>query len=233
MKLRLKLYPAVFLVALACCGCFSVEFQTAVNRRGGGTRIVEIVMDPMMAGLYKKTSGSDKFFKIPGQGLQEKSGVTLTGSAKTELEDGSLKHTWNYRAGKVELFSDGTDSILFNIERSGLWVYYTYRENISSSKSEPGDALSSDQAAYRLRHELSMPGQIVSHNSDSIQSGGLVWNRPLGQVTTAGLIMEARSRELNPIFLLLAAVLTIAGALFLCWHKGWSLKGNISAQNNP
>ena len=218
MKLRLELYLTVGAVTLLCCGCFSLEFQTAVNRRGGGTRTVEIVMDPMMAGLYKKTSGSDKFFKIPGQGLQEKSGVTLTGSAKTELDDGSLKLAWDYRTGRVELFSDGNDSINLKITKSGLWVYYQYLENIAASKPEP-DAPDAGQTIYRLRHRLVMPGQIVGHNSDSIQSGCLVWNRPIGQVTAVGLNMEARSRELNPLYLLLPAILPIAGAVFLYWNK--------------
>ena len=218
MRLRLKLYPAALLLALACCGCFSVEFQTAVNRRGGGTRTVEIVMDPMMAGLYKKTDGSGKLFQIPGQGLQEKPGVKLTGSAKIELDDGSLKLTWNYRTSRVELFSDGNDSVKLNITRDGIWVYYEYREIISASNPEPGGP-KGDQNIYRIRHRLALPGQIVGHNSDSIQSGGLVWNRSLGQVTAAGLIMEASSRELNPLYLLLAAILLAAGGGYFYWHK--------------
>lgn len=218
MRLRLKLYPAALLLALACCGCFSVEFQTEVNRRGGGTRTVEIIMDPMMAGLYKKTGGSGKLFQIPGQGLQEKPGVKLTGSAKTELDDGSLKLTWNYRTGRVELFSDGDDSIKLKVTRSGLWVCYEYMENISASTPEP-DVPNAEPATYRIRHKLIMPGQIVGHNSDSIQSGGLVWNRPLGQVTASGLLMEARSRELNPFYLLLAAIVLAAGGGYYYWHK--------------
>jgi hypothetical protein len=218
VKLRLKLYPAALLLAFACCGCFSVDVQTAVNRRGGGTRTVEIVMDPMMAGLYKKTGGSGKLFQIPGQGLQEKPGVKLTGSAQTEMDDGSLKLNWDYRTGRVELFSDGNDSIKLNVTRSGLWVCYEYMENISASKPEP-DVPNAEPATYRIRHKLIMPGQIVGHNSDSIQSGGLVWNRPLGQVTASGLLMEARSRELNPLYLLLAAILLAAGGGYFCWHK--------------
>jgi len=202
-----------------------VEFQTAVNRRGGGTRIVEIVMDPMMAGLYNKTDGSGKLFQIPGQGLQKKTGVKLTGSAKTELDDGSLKLTWNYRTGRVGLFSDGNDSIKLKITRSGLWVYYEYLESISVTKPEP-DSPDAGQDIYRIRHKLVMPGQLVSHNSDSLQSGGLVWNRPLGQVTSKGMTMEARSRELNPVYLLLAAILLAAGGGYLYWHK-------VRPLNNP
>ncbi|MBI4726516.1 hypothetical protein HY768_04715 [candidate division TA06 bacterium] len=223
MRLRLKLYPASFLLALACCGCFSVEFQTAVNRRGGGTRTVEIVMAPMMAGLYKKTDGTGKLFNIPGQGLQAKSEVKLTGSAKTELDDGSLKLSWNYRADRVELFSDGDDSVKFKITKSGLWVYYEYLEIISASKPEPA-APAAGQDIYWIRHKLVMPGQIVGHNSDSITPGGLVWNRSLGQVTAAGLTMEARSRELNPLYLLLAGISLLAAGGSLCWHRRKSLQ---------
>ncbi|MBI5805070.1 hypothetical protein HZA73_03400 [candidate division TA06 bacterium] len=225
MKLRLKLYPAILLLSIACCGCFSVDVQTAVNRRGGGTRTVEVIMDPMMAGLYNKTAGSGKLFSIPGQGLQEKPGVKLTGSAKTELEDGSLKLTWNYKSDKVGLFSSGNDSVRINIINAGLWVYYEYLESIPAAKPEPaypGDG----RDVYRIRHELSLPGQIVSHNSDSIQSGRLVWNRPLGQVTASGLFMEARSRELNPWYLLLASISLAAGVGYFYWHK-------VKPVNNP
>lgn len=218
MRLRLKLYPALLLPVIACCGCFSVDVQTAVNRRGGGARTVEIVMDPMMAGLYQKTDGSGKLFQIPGRGLQEKPGVKMTGSAKTELDDGSLKLTWNYTTGKVELFSDGNDSLYWKTTSSGIWVYYEYRENISASKPEP-ESPAAEQNTYRFRHKLSLPGQIVSHNSDSVQSGCLVWNRPLGQVTATGLKIEARSRELNPWYLMLAAILLAAGGGYFYWQK--------------
>lgn len=226
MKLRLKLYPAILLITFGCCGCFSVDVQTSVNRRGGGTRKVEIVMDPMMAGLYKKTGGSGKLFRIPGQGLQEKPGVKLTGSAKTELNDGSLKLTWDYRAGRVELFSGENDSVIVVISRSGLWVYYEYLENISASMPEP-DSPAADQNTYRIRHKLSLPGQIVSHNSDSVQSGRLVWNRPLGEVTAAGLKIEARSRELNPWYLLIMAIVLGIGGGYFYWHKVKPVNNNI------
>ncbi|MDO9026455.1 MAG: hypothetical protein Q7U87_01090 [bacterium] len=225
MKLRLKLYPTMLLLIFAICGCFSVDVKTSVNRRGGGTRTVEIVMDPMMAGLYKKTDGSGKLFQIPGQGLQEKPGVTSTGSSKTELEDGSLKLAWNYRAGRVEQFSDGNDSVKINITRSGLWVHYEYLECISASKPEPASP-GTGQDVYRIRHKLTLPGQIVSHNCDSIQSGGLVWSRPLGQVTSAGLKMEARSRELNPWFIFITAILLAAGGGYFYWVK-------VRPANNP
>jgi len=218
VKLRLQFYLAAGAVAFICCGCFSVELQTRVNRKGGGTRTVGIVMDPVMAGMYNRTAGSDKLFKIPGQGLLEKPGVQLTGEAKTELDDGSLKLTRNYRTGRMELFSDGNDSIRFKITRSGLWVYYEYLESISASKPEPGSP-DSGQDIYRIRHELFMPGQIVSHNSDSAQFGSLIWNRPLGQVTASGLAMKAISRELNPLYLLFAAVLLAAGGGCLYWYK--------------
>lgn len=218
MRLRLKLYPATLFLILGCCGCFSADVRTAVNRRGGGIRTVEIVMDPMMAGLYQKTDGSGKFFQIPGQGLREKPGVSLTASSRTGLEDGSLKLTWHYRTGRIELFSDGNDSVRVCITRSGLWVYYEYREKMPASKPESGPS-DAEQTAYRIRHELSLPGQIISHNSDSVRSGSLVWNRPLGQVTSAGLLIEARSRELNPWFLLAAAVSLSAGCGYYFWKK--------------
>lgn len=209
MKLRLKLYPTLFLLALACCGCFSVELQTTVNPRGGGSRTIEIVMDPMMAGIYQKTNGSGKLFKIPGQGLQEKPGVKLAGFTKTGLDDGSLKLAWDYRAGRAGLFSAGNDSVMVNITRSGLWVYYRYLEEISASKPEP-DTTNAGKDIYRLRHQLVMPGQIISHNADSARSGSLVWNRPLGQVTSSGLVMKAASREINPVYLLIAVILLLA-----------------------
>ena len=225
MKLRLKLYPAALLLALACCGCFSVDIQTAVNRRGGGTRAFEIVMDPMMAGLYNKTPGSDKFFKIPGQGLQAKPGVSLTGSGKTEMDDGSLKLSWSYRTGRAELLSDGNDSVKIYVTKPGIWVCYEYRENILASQTDSADKLAGPNA-YRFRHKLAMPGQIISHNSDSVQSGCLVWNRPLGQVTAEGLIIEARSRELNPWYLLLAAIVLGTGGGYFYWYRVRSI-------NNP
>lgn len=220
MKLRLKLYPVVFLLVLVCCGCFSVELQTTINRRGGGSRIIEIVMDPMMAGLYNKTDGSGKLFKIPGQGLQEKPGVKLAGTTKTKLDDGSLKLTWDYRTGRAGLFSDGDDTVKLSITRSGLWVYYEYLENISASKSEPGGP-NAGQDIYRIRHKLFLPGQVVSHNSDSAQSGILIWSRSLGQVTSSGLVMKARSRELNPVYLLFTAIILLAagGILYSRRHQ--------------
>jgi len=218
VRLRLKLYPAMLLLLFACCGCFSVEYQTEINRRGGGTRTVEIVMDPMMAGLYNKSSVSEKLFNIPGQGLQAKNGVVLAGSSKAELDDGSLKLSWRYRTGRAELFSDGADSLKLNIARAGLWVYYEYREIIPASQPEKSQP-SSGQNIYRIRHKLAMPGQVISHNADSILSGSLIWNRPLGQVTDVGLVMEARSRELNPIYILLALFLLLAGVSLLYRHK--------------
>ncbi len=222
MKLRLKLFSAVLLTALTCCGCFSVEYQTVIGRRGGGVRAIEIVMDPMMAGLYNKTPGSDKFFKIPGQGLQTKPGVFLTGNGKTEMDDGSLKLSWSYRTGRAELFSDGNDSVKINITNPGIWICYEYRESILSSQTDSAGQFAGS-STYRIRHKLAMPGQVISHNSDSIQSGLLIWNRPLGQVTSNGLIMEARSRELNPLYLLLAAILLAAGGGYFYWYKVKSL----------
>ena len=217
MRLRLDLYLTVGAVTLFCCGCFSLEFQTRVNRRGGGTRTVEIVMDQVMAGMYNRAGGSDRVFNIPGQGLQVKPEVRLKGSSRTEREDGSLKLLWDYQTNRVENFSDDDDSVKLQITRSGPWVYYNYTEKITASGRT--EQFNSGQAGYRMRHSLSLPGQVVNHNADSLLSGILIWNRPLAQITSSGLAMMATSREINQFYLLGAVSLVFSLGGALAWKK--------------
>jgi hypothetical protein len=217
VRLRLELYLSLLAVILLGCGCFSVDFQTRVGRRGGGTRTFEIVMDPVMAGMYSRAGGSDRVFNIPGQGLQAKPGVRLKASSRTEREDGSLKLLWDYQTDRLENFSDDDDSVKLQVTRSGPWVYYRYSETITPSGREY--RFNSGQEGYRLRHSLALPGQVVNHNADSLMAGILIWNRTLAQVTSSGLTMTATSREINQFYLLGVVFLVLILGVSLAWKK--------------
>jgi hypothetical protein len=173
-------------------------------------------MDQVMAALYKSAGKGGSIFNLPGQNLEDKAGVTFAGKTTTEKDNGGLEVLWKFRTKKASLFTTESDSLDFKIDKKGWWVYYTYQESILSSDSRSEPMTAGD--GYRFRQSLVLPGQIIEHSADSVIKGCLIWNRGMAEISGQGLIMKAKSREINPKVLFPLAVLFVFAVGFFIYN---------------
>ena len=212
MRLRLFFYAALCLSALP--GCLSVEITTTADRRGGGERAYHITVDQAVASMYDSSAGTAKVVSLPGDGLEKQPGVSLLSRTQTKDTSGGLLVDKRYRAARLDNASGAGDSIRYTVEPQGLWGYYRYREHYLASPSDSAQSMATTAERYRFRHRLRLPGQLVTHNADSISRGEALWSRPMGQVRASGLVMEAACREINPVlWALLFAIAAVIGVI--------------------
>jgi hypothetical protein len=219
VRLRLFFYAALCLAALP--GCLSVEITTTADRGGGGERAYRIAVDQAVASMYDSSAGTTEVLPLPGDGLEKQPGVVLVSRTQSKDTSGGLLVDKRYRAARLDNASSAGDSIRYGIEQRGVWLYYRYREHYLASKADSVRAMETAGERYRFRHQLRLPGRLVTHNADSIVMGEAVWSRPMGQVKARGLVMEAASREINPLlWIVLLSAATAIGILLIATRIG-------------
>jgi GWxTD domain-containing protein len=147
-------------------------------------------------------------------GLDGIPGVALVDSSFERLKDGATVSRLTCRADDVRKLSQDDDSIALSVTRRGIWVLYRYRESYKLGAGGGDRAAAALFAGKRFRHRLRLPGRITGGNSDSLQGGWAVWNRPMfGE--EGRVVMEAESRALNPLPVALAAAAAAVAALLM------------------
>lgn len=151
-------------------------------------------------------------------GLEGIPGVALVDSSFEKLKDGSTVSRLTCRTDDVGKLSQGDDSISLSVSRRGIWVLYRYRESYKIGAGGGDRAAAALFAGKRFRHRLRLPGRITGSNSDSLQEDWAVWNKPMfGEVER--VVMEAESRALNPLMVILAAAAMAAMALVIALSR--------------
>lgn len=209
--LRLFSQAAALLLSLACVGCLSVSIETEVARDGGAVRRYQYEIDPAPEGSGTRAPGS---LGMADLGLDGIPGVALVDSSSERLKDGTTVSRLTCRADDVRKLSQDDDSIALSVGRSGIWVRYQYRESYKLGADGGDRAAAALFAGKRFRHRLRLPGRITGGNSDSLQGGWAVWNRPMfGE--EGRVVMEAESRALNPLAVVLSAAAAAVLALLI------------------
>jgi hypothetical protein len=213
MMLRLFFYW-LLLVLIACSGCLSVDIETRADRTGGGTRSYLVTLDPSLATTYESASSAGKLFKLPGDDLLDKPGVTLVARSQDKDTSGVMAVRKSFRAGRLSDAGTAADSISYAVVRQGVWISYRYREHYLASDIDSNKVMGFYGGGYRFRHMLRLPGTLVRTNADTTSRGVAVWSRPMRQVRAEGLVMKAESREIDPLaWAVLIACALAAGLL--------------------
>lgn len=198
MRLRFFLSGALGVLA-ACGGCLSVDIETRPDRGGGGTRDYVVTLDPSLAKTYESATAAGELFRLPGDDLVDKSGVTLVSRSQARDTGGVLAVKKSFRAARLSDAGTATDSISYAVVHGGAWVTYRYREHYLASHSDSSKLTGSYGERYRFRHVLRLPGAITSTNADTARAGAVIWSRAMRQVRAEGLVMTAESREIDPL----------------------------------
>jgi len=204
-----------FLLAGLSCwlflsGCISVDIHTKAARNLSGTRTYRITLEPMLARVYR-SGASAKMFDFPGQDLENKKGIIADYKKEDPGNDGSLVLEWSYRAKRLADFSGERDTVLFSKRFARWWIYYSYYEHYLPRKDTTSGSLS---GSSNFTNRLTMPGQIYSCNGDSLAGSTALWTRSMTNVAREGLVMQALSREINPLLLVLLPLL-LGGIFYL------------------
>ncbi len=220
--LRLFLQASALFLALFSGGCLSVYIETEVSRNGGAVRRFQYKIDPAPEESGTRAPG---WLSLADLGLDGIPGVTLVDSSFERLEDGATVSRLTYRADDVRKLSQDDDSIALSLSRRGIWVLYRYRESYRLGAGGGDRTAAALFAGKRFRHRLRLPGRITGGNSDSLQNGWAVWNRPMfGEEDR--VVMEAESRAINP----LAAVMATAAAAIIALLMALARRGKVAGK---
>lgn len=188
-------------------GCLTAEVETRVSRNLSAVRSYRLRLDPVPARLYSTTPG---MFSLPGQELDKQPGVEVIEKRESLDRQGGLELLWTYRAPRPENFSTSNDSLWLSRRRSGWWIYYSYYERISPRGDSVGLA---GPGGGSFRAVLVLPGQVKECNGDSSDGTRVLWIRSMESAARQGLVMSAQSREIDPLILLVLAL--VGGGLML------------------
>lgn len=186
-------------------GCISVDIETRAARNLSGTRTYRIIVEPMLAQVYR-SGASAKMFDFPGQDLEKQKGVNVVSKEERKNEDGSLELVWSYKSDRLINFTTSRDTVIFSKRRHKWWIYYSYYERHLPRK-DTSNVSAPKNAGFK--NSLVMPGQVYFSNSDSLSGSRAVWLRTMDISAREGLVMVAESREINSLYVLL--MLLIAG----------------------
>jgi hypothetical protein len=195
-------------------GCLSVDIETRAGRDLSGSRTYHITLEPMLARVYNAGVAS-KMFDFPGQDLEKHDGIVSISKTEAKKDDGSLELVWSYKAKRLRDFSEERDSLTYSKRYDKWWIYYNYYERCLP-RDDTSRITGAGNARYKSR--LLLPGQVISHDGDSLAGSAVVWVRPMDVAARAGLVMNASSREINPVYLVLALV-TLCIAFYFALRK--------------
>jgi hypothetical protein len=195
------------LAGLSCwlflSGCLSVDIQTKAGRDLSGSRTYRITLEPMLARIYR-SGASARMLDLPGQDLEKLKGVSVVSRQEVLAKDGSLELVWSYRSPRMDNFTSPIDTVIFSKRAVKWWIYYSYYERYLPRRDTSNIPAA---GSTWLKNSLILPGQVCSSNGDSLSGSRVVWLRSMDTSARDGLVMTARSREINPLLLVLLPVL--------------------------